>query len=241
MKKLSNPGVLSILCAFAGAVCLAARMWLLGSTDEKGLLATTHPGGIASWVVMAAAAVLIGYALWGKKPRFAFPPAPLNGVGTLLSALGFACAAWTLFSSKAGLLENLAAVVAVLCLLCAAVRGVLRLQGKRPSAPLYFPAVLFFLLFLLIQYRHWSAEPELQRYFFALAAHVCIMLASYYRAAAEGGFGKSNAYLICSCGGIFFCLAAATDLWLFYIPMAAHLLLDNCSLVEKKPRPAQEA
>ena len=240
MKNFFNPGRLSVFCAFAGAVCLGLQQWLLGDADEKGLLIASHPARILSWVVVLAVAVLIGYGLWGKVPRYTSPPVPLSGIGALICAVGFACAAWSLFSQKNSLLETPSAIGALICALCALAQGILRLQKKRPGSLLYLPAILFFLLFLLAQYRHWSAEPELQRYFFALAAHVCIMLSAYYRAAAEVGFKKSKNYLIFSCFGIFFCLSASADLWLFYVPMALYLLLDNCTLVEKKSRPTQE-
>ncbi len=241
MKKPFDPRLLTGICAFLGAVCLALQQWLLGSTDKKGLLPADHPSVLLCGILVLAAAAVIGYSLWGKAHRFVYPPVPLSGIGLLISAAGFACTAWFLLRSKSsGFLEILCAVTAAVSALCAAARGVLHLQKKRPSPLLCCPVVFFFLLFLLSQYRHWSAEPELLRYIFSLGAHVSIMLYAYYRAAAEAGLEKSKACLITGCLGIFFCIACAAALPLFYIPMAMHLLLDSWSAVKRRPRPTPE-
>ena len=237
MKKLSEPRNLALLCATAGLLTLVLRLWMFATgSDDRGLLVPSHIGSILSWVVTVAAVVAIAAALFFQRRTYAFRPSRLNAMGIGLGGAGLAVTAIYMFAAGAATLNTLAGILSLAAALCALLIAWARLMRMRPHVLLHLPLLLFLLLFLLNRYRVWSAESELQRYFFSLSALVFVLLSAYQRAASEVGLGQRKAGLFFSCVGIYFCLAAVADpgFPLLYAGLGLWLLLDIYTLAARK-------
>ena len=237
MKKLSEPRNLALLCATAGIVTLLLRLWMFGTgTDKKGLLVPSHIGSVLSWVVTAATVVAIAVALLLQRRTYAFRPSRLNALGIGMCGLGLIVTAISVFADGKAVLNILAGSLALVAALCAILIAWARLMRMRPHVLLHLPLLLFLLMFLLNRYRVWSAESELQRYFFTLSALVFVLLSAYQRAASEVGLGQRKAGLFFSCAGIYFCLAAVADpgMPLLFAGLGVWLLLDIYTLAARK-------
>ena len=232
MKKLSNPIFITCGSAVLGLLCMLARLWLMtNGVDRKELLLPSHPGNILSWVLTFLMAVFLAAGLLSKPARLSFRSNRLSGIGSAVCAVSMARIAWMLFSATTSMLSLAAGIFAVLGVLCCSLLVIYRFGGKRPRLLLQLPTLLTLMLLFLHNFQLWSAEPELQRYFFSMTAHVFLLLTFYYRAAAACKMAKVSAYLLCSCCGIFFGLSAAADssTGLLYAMLAVTVLLENLS------------
>lgn len=204
-KSILIPGV-ALTCALTGLMTWVLR-WRLFSTgvDEKGLLTAGHPLALITWLLTAAVVLLTALCFWKRQEKISVHGSPLSSLLRAL-AMGIAC---VLFLDQ-GILGKAAAaaaaVTAVLSLLSLA-------DGKKklPAAAVDIPMMIFFLLCLLCRYQVWSAEPEIQRYFYPLLALVCLMLATYQRSAILQGLAKGPCFLATGCLGVYFAFAAGAD------------------------------
>ena len=230
MKQLSKPWVSAAIFALGGVAAMALRFWLLNAgVDDRGLLVTGHLGYILSYILSVALPVTLFFAL-GKKQPLHFAPNALSAVGFFVQVVGFGLAAWTLLSYTTLAMRTVTGVFGIASALCAVVAGIYAFRGYR-THPLFFcPGALFFACFLFCRYQQWSAEPELQRYVFQLAASVVAMFAMYQRSALGVNMGSSRQYLVWSRSGILLCLAAipGSQLPLLWLAMAIFFALDGC-------------
>lgn len=204
-KSIRIPGA-ALTCALAGMMAWILRWRLLStSVDEKGLLTAGHPLGIFSWILTACVIVLAVGCFWKRPGRISVPGSPLGG---LLRALAMSIACF-LFLDQ-GILGKAAAVAAAVTAVLSLV-SLLDSKKKLPAAAADIPMILFFLLCLLSRYQIWSAEPEIQRYFYQLLALVCLMLATYQRSAIALGLAKGPFFLASGCLGVYFAFAAGAD------------------------------
>jgi len=128
---------------------------------------------------------------------------PVGDLGTTVDIL-----VWALgLLSRAGLL----------------VAGICRLTRKKPYFPIHALLCLVFILRMITQYRHWSADPQLQDYGFYLCAHAAVMLAAYQHAAFDTGMGNVRALWISSLGAVYLCCAA--------LPQCEEALLMGCCAI----------
>ncbi len=220
---MNNPSQSKILPLFtlgAGGLGLTMRVWLMTSgVDEKGLILTEHPAGLLSFVFTAV--TLLVLLLCVRKPK---APADLP---PKLSALGCGAAAVGLFTvnlqellrqqDTVTVLTCLAGLAAVVCLLLEAYA---LQKGKKTSYPVHGCLCIYLMLHPVTQYRHWSAEPQLQVYFFQLLASVMLMAACYHRTALAARQGSRRWYIFFSQAALYFCLLSLnTENRLFYLSM----------------------
>lgn len=224
-KRSLQPKILTV-CAALLATALRAAHYAFG-TDGRNLLVTSHWSVLGLWVAGVGFALLLllcGRSIKGSEDCTDLYPTSLGAaLGCFVLAAGivltnlqqygaFELAAdkivWTLgFLSAAGLL----------------VIGICRLIEKKP--PFLFHAVLclFFTLRMIAQYRHWSADPQLQDYGYYLCAHLAVMLTAYHHAAFDAGLGKYRALWACSLCAVYLCCAA--------VPHCSEaLLMGTCAL-----------
>lgn len=239
VNKIFKPSILPVFTLCAGVVGLALRAWLvLAGTDEKGLLVTTHPAHalvfILTAVVMAVLFLCIRTLRSVKRYQDLFPNPILSGIGCLVAAVGIL---WvnirdlllrrdpvTYFCLLLGVLAIAALVVIALC----------RFQKRRPTC--YFHAIItvYLMLHLVSQYRLWSAEPQLQVYFFPLLASVFLMLTAYHSCVLDARKGNRRWFVFCNQGALFCCcLSVWSESWLFYLSMGLWMYTGLCSLQPK--------
>jgi hypothetical protein len=248
MKNFLKPKYLPYVTVGLGGLAFLSCLWLYATgVDERALLNPTHPGAILLWVlsaVMVAAVIMLTRPLVGKM-RYdrVFPASIPAAVGTAVCAAGIAVTAFGELTSKVDAITTAAGVVGLLSAVALMFLAWCRLVGTRPHFLALCVVLVYLMMHMLCRYRVWSAEPELLRYFFTLAATILMTLAMYQRLAFTVGMGKRQQYLMFSMLGGFFAMAAIPgdgDKW-FLIGMAAWAMTDLCSLRLRKRRKKAEA
>ena len=231
MKQLTKPSVSAAVFSLGGIAAMLLRFWLLKTgVDDRGLLSTGHLGHILSYVLGFGLPIGFLILLGKSKGSVHFAHTPLSSVGFFVQAVGFGLAAWTLLSYTTLAMRTATGIFGILAAVCAVVAGIYAIRGYR-THPLFFcPGALFFVCFLFCRYQQWSAEPELQRYVFQLAAAVSSMFALYQRSALGVNMGHRRWYLLWSRSAILLCLAAipGSQLPLLWLAMAMSFALDCC-------------
>lgn len=239
-KRLQNGVLISMTLGLVGLVC---RVWLFaGGTDEKGLLVPGHPGGIVSCIIAAGA--VIGFILMFRdaprkaKYRKLFPASKAAAAGTAAAAVGICwsiVALWGQDLQRLGVACGVLGFVAGAALLLAAYA---RFRGARPNFLLSALVAMFLIIFLLSHYQSWSAEPEVQRYVFQLAALACLTLRFYLQAALDLKMGSVRALVTADLCAIPLCCLAlpGSGDWVMYFGMVIFLSLSLSSMDLSKPR-----
>lgn len=233
---------LPILTAGMGVIALILRLglYLLG-TDEKGLLIPGHPLDILVWVVTAAAAGLIIVSVWKRKgsQRYSdnFAPSAPAAIGAFALAGGIAVSVisgWSIWS-RLELIRNICGLLAIPALIRV---GLCRRQGKRPFFLLHAVICLALTLHAVSHYQVWSSRPQLQDYFFVMAASIALTLFAYYQTAFDVGMGRRRMQLGTGLMAAFFCIAALAggeDI-LLYLGGAVWAVTNLCNLTPVKRR-----
>ena len=234
MKQFRKPLVSAAIFTIGGIAAMLLRFWLLKTgVDDRGLLVTGHVGYILSYILCFALPVALFFVLGKQKRQLHFAPTVLSSVGFFVQAIGFGFAAWTLLSYTTLAMRTVTGIFGIFAALCALVAGIYAILGCR-THPLFFcPGALFFACFLFCRYQQWSAEPELQRYVFQLAAAVISMVALYQRSALGVSMGSPRQYVVWSRSAILLCLAAipGSQLPLLWLCIAISFALDCCEEV----------
>ena len=229
MKKLFNARMLPLFTMGAGGLGLALRIWLLKSgVDEKGLIVTSHPANTLSFVLTAVALLVLALCSLDADPRIKRTVLQTPFAAMLGCAAG---AVGILATSIEELLRRTEPVTAVCCalgVLAAAaliLSGVLSFRRMRPAWWLQLPVILFFMFHMISQYRFWSAEPEVQSFFFQLLASLFLMLSTYHRISTDAGNPEPRRYLFTSQAALFFCcMSCVGGSHLFYLTCGAWVL-----------------
>lgn len=241
MEHKSNQQKLKLLILCAGLLGAALRHVLYATgMDAKGLLTAGHWAGLAILALtflVAAALVFLCRGIQGpQSARDSFPPSAVTALGSFVGAVGFCLAGLSDLKQAAFPLDR---VTAWLCLGSAAAlvyAGVCRFLGRLPFFGAHALVSVSLALRMVCQYRHWSADPQLQDYIFYMLAHVALMLTAYHLAAFDGQIGRHRPlWFLGLCGAYFslLCLPYA-DNSLFMLCCALWALL---SLSELSPRP----
>ena len=232
MKQLLKQHLPAIVSTAAGLLCFILQVCFFRTVDEKGLLNSSHPGAFLTGLLSAVVMVLLAICAFRKKHTCHFPPAPVYGIGMLLTAAGIASGTWTLLSCVSLLPAILLTVLGILSSTCAVFAALLRFRKLRVHPMLYCPSEIFFMVVLVCMYQQWSGEPELLRYCYQLLALVFLMITAYQRVAIKAGIGNGSHYLFFSRGALFFCLTAipGSSLRIMLGTFAASILLDGCSI-----------
>ena len=234
MKQLVKPLPSAAIFGIGGFIAMMLRFWLLKTgVDSRGLLVTSHLGHILSYILSIALPVALLVLLGKTKRHLHFAAMPVACAGFFVQAIGFGIAACTLLAYTTLAMRTVAGVLGLAAALCAVVSGIYAIRGQR-THPLFFcPATLFFACFLFCRYQQWSAEPELQRYVFQLAAAVVSMFALYQRSALGAKMGSPRQDVLWSRSAVLLCLAAipGSQLPLLWLCIAISFALDCCEEV----------
>lgn len=233
---------LPFLILGAGGLGLVLRVLLytLG-TDSRGLLPRYHPLHVVTLVLTAATAAGLVWVLrkldGSNSYRRNFPASFPAGLLTFFSAGWMLLVAFSLVERAAGTLDVLLAVLAFLSVPCLLFTGYCRIQGRRPLFLFHAVIFLFFALYMVCQYRVWSAEPQLPDYFFHIFACVFLTLSAYYHTAFDVGVGRRRMQLFCGLMAAYLCflsLVGSGD-GRFYFGGGVWALANLCTL-ESPPR-----
>ena len=221
------------VCSAAAAAALRASHYAFG-TDGRGLLVAGHWSVIGLWavsIIFISALLLVGRDIRNPASGTVVPPtSTASAVGCFVLAAGLIVTALQQYSSFYLSLDMIAWVLELLVAAGLLVAGIYRLTGKKLYFLIHAVMCLFFTLRMIIQYRHWSADPQLQDYGFYLCAHAAMMLASYHQAAFNAGMINLRSLWLCSLGAVYLCCAA--------IPHCEEALLMGCCAIWALTNPA---
>ena len=250
MNIKTNMKSLPVLTLALGLLTCVLRLALLTlSRDGKGLLITGHPLNILTWTVTAAAAALVILGVWKKagsrKYELNFGPSTAAAVGCCVLAGGIAASAVLGLGAGSGMARicNLCGLLAVPALAAA---GLCRKQGKQPSFGFHGVTWLYLALYAISHYQIWSSRPQMQNWFFNMAAILLLAMFAYYQAAFDENMGSRRMQLGSGLLAAFFCVAAVAngeDI-LLYLCGAVWTVTNLCNLTpvkRRRPDPVMES
>lgn len=244
MNKTKLHRLLPRLILIAGGLGLLLRIWLL-RTDAQGFLL---PNPFAATVlILLTLGVVAGLFLLSRdwqaaaKYTYNFPANPIAALGTALAALSILIYSISLLGGVADSIDLLAGILGLASAAALGFCAWCRYLGKRPNFLFYLVTCVFFVFLLICQYRSWSVDPQVLDYAYPLLATVCLMLASYHRAAFTADQGKRSHYGFFALAAVFFCCVSLTS-WMdivLYLGTGAWMLTDICKLTPMGNRGAK--
>ncbi len=247
MKRSLTNQILPWLAPVFGSLAMAA-MWAVHTfgTDSKGLILPFHISAIIVWILTVAMAGSLLFLLRDMEDtsgyRRLFPDSRWAAVGTLVAGISILATVVESLTAMdepvrivSGLLKIIAGIALIYLAWC-------RWKNVRGSFLAWAAAAAYMLLRIMFEYRTWSMEPQLLRYFFPLLASVSMVLAMYHRTAFAVKMGSRTQFLFFSQFGAFCCLAALPGTPApFYVGMALWALTDRCSLKVVKAKSPDKA
>lgn len=231
MKQFPKTEVFSLFSIVLGIIGMALQSWMFSTVDSQGLLLRGHISEVLSFVLLAV--FMAGNFLFVKDFKSdapydqLFPKSSLAGVGSILAAAGIVLSAFT--PEIKGVLQLVVKVLGVASGAALGYTGYCRLQGKRPNCLLHGVVALFLIFRTLAFCQIWSAEVQMQVYFFPLLATISLLIAAYYRAALVADMKNCRQYLFFRQLAIFSCLMSiAGGQALFFIAGAVWMVTDFC-------------
>ena len=228
MKNPISSRILPLLPVTTGVLALVFRFWLYSAgMDSKGLLLRSHPGHLLIWLTVGVTLLLTAAAAANFRSKDGFQFSKLSLVGACLAASGLLVTDFTELMSIqdtvnfVSFLLGLAAAVGLVCI------GVYRGRDCLLSQVSAGILTVYFMVHMIVQYRQWSGEPQLQNYVFPMLASLFLMLCGYYRTALEQT-GKGLRWFVFFNQMALFCslVSLNTDSWLFYAAMGVWTLTD---------------
>ncbi|MBQ2854860.1 MAG: hypothetical protein IJE81_05250 [Oscillospiraceae bacterium] len=211
MNTYSNLKRLPVFTALMGFAALVLRVLLnFFGQDARGLLNDGHILNIAVWAVTGFTAVLVCLIVsrldGSLKYADNFSPSVSAAVGIFVLAAGIAVTLLTADTwTRLARIRNLAALLTIPALIWV---GICRWRGRRPSFLFHALLCLYLTLHSVSHYQAWSSRPQLQDYFFAMAASILMTLFAYYQTAFDVGLGRRRMQLATGLLAAFFCIAA---------------------------------
>lgn len=227
-----------------GLWCLSLQASLLQQGyDERGLLDLSNAKFWLLWGITVAFLVTVACLLprlgGNGSYRKNFPKCILSG--SVMIIAGVLTALWGMdqITPWTPPLLSLAAVAAGGAM---AVCGVLRLTGRRPPMWFDLAVCLFYGYHLMMSYRRWNADPQIQKYAFQLLAEAALMLFSLHRARCAGGMIDRRRLVFAGFAGIFLCFVAmaGAESPLFYAASGLWCAGGMCELTRLRRRPAKK-
>ena len=242
MKRCLTPKYLPFAAVILGIAAAFLRLWLFSAgTDDRGLLPVGSAPDIISWIVVALAMVLLAVGtrkLGGMKEyEKNFSASAVSALGLVLTAVSLCIATIAETAAPADSIQTTAIVLGFVSVAALLLLAWCRFIGSKPTFLFHGIICVYMMVYLVSHYRLWSAFPQLQSYAFELLAIVFTMLASYQRAAFDGGLGNCRAYTFFSAGALFFAIATlpGSDNPLFFIGCAVWMFFTPCS-----PEPGED-
>ncbi|MBR4862997.1 MAG: CCA tRNA nucleotidyltransferase [Oscillospiraceae bacterium] len=231
-----------IFSLIAGIVAMLVRYWYFAEGVERGgLLSATHPGNMIGYILLALVPLVLLICLLTMLKKDTgnvyFGAKYWGFFGNLAAAAGVLGSCFYLKDIATGVIYIAALAVALLAAGCFVLEGICRIKGKPTNPYTHCVITIYFAIQLLIRYRNWNIEPQLQLYLPQLLAFVFLMITAYQRAALAMGKGKPGQYLFFNYGAAFFCMVALNDdVSLFYRTMVLWTALAGTpSKVETEP------
>ena len=174
-------------------------------------------GADAGWLIgvsVAAALACLAVSVT-RKPcgKFAamFQPSKIDGAAGVAGSVLLAGGGFLMLVQSAGF-ARLIGGVAILAGACLALASLTRARGNMPKVGLYVAVVLFYVVKLFYDFRHWTVDPAVLDYCFWLFAAICFMLATFHAAQFCFDLGKRRVLTFFALMGIYFGAVSLADL-----------------------------
>lgn len=174
-------------------------------------------GADAGWLIgvsVAAALACLAVSVT-RKPcgKFAamFQPSKIDGAAGVAGSVLLAVGGFLMLVQSAGF-ARLIGGVAILAGACLALASLTRARGNMPKVGLYVAVVLFYVVKLFYDFRHWTVDPAVLDYCFWLFAAICFMLATFHAAQFCFDLGKRRVLTFFALMGIYFGAVSLADL-----------------------------
>lgn len=179
--------LVTLLLAMAGA---GTQLWLLHTgVDEKGLFVLPHPAVFVGLGIAIAAAAWI---IWQTRPILpmrnyekAFPASRIAAIGTIVYSFGLLVCSLSLWAESSAFLFRLCSITGIAAAAALVYTALQRLKHPQYSSLTMMLVTVHWLIRLVCRYQQWMIQPQIQWYFYPLLLHVCVMIASLYRAFPE--------------------------------------------------------
>ncbi len=220
----------------AGVVGFWLQLWLhTAGIDPSGLYLASHPAFPLMCILLAA---VVGIVLSVTLPlkgtpvyKRMFPPSLIPALGCVIAAIGLLSHALATLLEDTNTLGILYALSGVLGAISLVYHGIVRSGLLRFKYNLYPFFVVHLMFHLVLQYTHWSSQPQLQNYFFQLMASVISLIAFYYRTCLATGQDVRRQYAFFHFTALFLCCVALySGHWLHYLSLAIVLSTDQMCL-----------
>lgn len=223
MKNPLQPKHIPWVAAACGVVGFLLRLWLYGTgIDQRGLLRPEHPANALIFLLVGGVLLMLFLGLRsmiGRQVRF--KPSLPAAIGSIVAAVGIFFTDLYELSQQPDRVAVLSCVLGALAAVCLVIAGLCQLRKVRLKFYLHGCLTVYLMIHLVSQYRIWSAEPQLQEYFFQLMASIFLMLSAYHRTTLDARIGNPRLFAFFNYGALFFCcLALKGESWLFYLAMA---------------------
>lgn len=225
IKRHFKPTALPLLSVVMGFIGFFLRLWQeLKGIGEHGLYLQSHPTRWLIPLLTVLTLVLLALPLLSIKKggsyKRRFPSSLPAAIGSWLAAAGVVGYAVSTFRTDLHVLTLVLWIVSFLAFLSLLLLGLFRLRGIRPSPLFHGIICLYFMVFALHNYGLWSGNPQFPAVSSAVLSVICLMLASYYRAALDSKQKTWRIYTYLSQCAIFFCcLSLPGNGGWFYFPM----------------------
>lgn len=231
MKQFPKTEFLSLFSIFSGIIGLALQSWLFSTADNEGLLIHGHMGETLSYILLAIVAAANFLFLKEVRPdgNYAslFPKSPIAIPGCFIAGIGLLVSTLTIAAEGALLL--LIYILGILSGFALAYIGFCRLKEEQPHCLLFAVIAVYLIFRTLAACQAWSAEVQMQLYFFPLLGSLSLLVAAYYRAAIGADLGNCRHYLFFRNMALFCCLLSIADGdRLFYLSGAIWMATDFC-------------
>ncbi len=174
-------------------------------------------GAGAGWLIGASVAAGLAclFVSVTRKPCGAFAelflPSKIDGAAGVAGSVLLAAGGFLLLVGSAGF-ARLVGALAILAGACLALASLTRARGRMPKVGLYVVAVLFYVVKLFYDFRHWTVDPAVLDYCFWLFAAICFMLATFHAAQFCFDLGKRRVLTFFALTGIYFGAVSLADL-----------------------------
>lgn len=212
MKKLlKNEWIQALTLVLGLSGAFAHRRMMSTGLDDKGLLIPGNPVTAALWVLCLgylSLALVISLAQTESGAfRAHFPPCKLRGTLSVSGGLLMILYGVTLLLGS----QPVVGVLAVAAGISMAFTGLCRFRCKHPNPMFHCCVCVFFIVRLVLSFRNWSADPQLQDYVLPLLASLSLMLFAYHRASSDANQMTPKRTAFFSLCAAFFCLASLAD------------------------------
>ena len=242
MNMKINFKSLPVLSLGLGLLTCVIRVALLTlGRDGKGLLTVWHPLNVLAWAVTAVAVALVILGVWkldgSRKYEHNFAPSLAAALGCCLLAGGIAASVVSGLGSWTRM-TGICSLCGLLTVPALALAGLNRKQGKRPFFGFHAIVWLYLALCAVSRYQIWSSRPQMQNWFFNMAALLMLTVFAYYQTAFDENMGNRRMLLGSGLLAAFFCVAAMAngEDVLLYLTGAVWAVTNLCSLTPVKRR-----